>query len=159
LDKITTGTKQNTAYFELIERAEKSEALDDHTRLMRKIMKLAFTDRNIKRLNDSILEIEAEMDKGIGDRKDAFRYSDLAKELLEGLKQERTRLVDEAGARARQKLETERDFLRELLQQALRIKIETSRKEREFLESALAKGGQVDIVRKYRFSVAVSDEH
>ena len=47
----------------------------------------------------------------------------------------------------------------ELLQQALRIKIEVAAKERQFLQSALERGGQVDVVRKYKYSVAVSDEH
>jgi len=62
------------------------------------------------------------------------------------------------GLRMR-KDEYERDALRELLQQALRIKIEVARKEREGLESSLTRGGQVDVVRDYRYSVAVSDEH
>ena len=67
--------------------------------------------------------------------------------------------MDEAGARARAKLEYERDSLRDLLQQALRIKIEVARNEREALEVALNRGEPVDVVRKYRYSVAVSDEH
>jgi hypothetical protein len=53
--------------------------------------------------------------------------------------------VDEAGARARAKLEYERDALRDLLQQALRIKIEVARKEREALENALARGAPVEV--------------
>jgi len=121
-------------------------------------MKLAFTDQNVKRLNDSILEVEDEMDRGLAARREAFRSSALYRDLKEKLTGERRRLVEEAGARARGKLEYERDALKGLLQQALRIKIEVARKEREALESALSHGGQVNVLRDYRYSVAVSDE-
>jgi TolA-binding protein len=159
LEKITAKNVPNATYFEMLESAEKSQEQSDQVFLMRKILRVAFTDRNVKRLNDSILEIEKEMDNGVGERADAFRYSDLAKSLIDQLKAERQRLVEEAGARARQKMEYERDALRELLQQALRIKIEVSAKERYFLQSALEKGGNVEVVKKYKFSAAVSDEH
>ncbi len=159
LVRLTARGGPPASYFDLIEDTEKAKARGEGASLMRKIMNIAFTDKNIKRLNDSILEIENEMDVGIGGRKDAFRSSGLAKDLVAALKSERGRLVDEAGARARQKLEYERDELRTLLEQALRIKIEVSRKQREALESSLARGGPVDVVRAYRYSVAVSDEH
>jgi hypothetical protein len=99
------------------------------------------------------------MDRGIGGRRESFRGSALAKDLRGRLEAERGRLVAEAGARARGKLEYERDALRELLQQALRIKIEVSRQEREALEGALTRGGQVNVLKDYRYSTAVSDEH
>ncbi len=146
-------------FFDLIERTEKSTDPGEAGGIMRKIMKLSFTDKNVKRLNDAILDLEREMDDGIGTRGQPFRTSALARDLGAALKAERAKLVDEAGARVRQKLEYERDELRTFLEQALRIKIEVSRKEREALETSLAKGGQVDVVRAYRYSVAVSDEH
>jgi hypothetical protein len=157
LGRLTARQAAPSAAFGLIEDAEKGRGAGAQP-LMRRILKLAFTDSNIKRLNDSILEVEDEMDRGVGGRREAFRGSELAKDLRARLERERGRLIDEAGARARQKLEYERDGLRELLQQALRIKIEVSRKEREALESSLTHGGQVDVIRDYRYSVAVSDE-
>jgi hypothetical protein len=99
------------------------------------------------------------MDRGIGGRRSDFRQSALAKRLIEQLAAEKAGLVEEAGARARGKLEYERDQLRTLLAQALRIRIEVSRKEREALEGSLAKGSQVDVVRDLKYSHAVSDEH
>ena len=153
-----TGKGAPTKFFDLIEDAAKGRGAGAKP-MMRRIMKLAFTDANIKRLNDSIVEVEKEMDDGVGRRREAFRSSALAKELRERLQADRKRLVDEAGARARQKLEYERDALRELLEKALRIKIEISRKERQALESTLSRGGPADVIRNYRYSVAVSDEH
>ncbi|MFL5300051.1 MAG: hypothetical protein ACJ79R_06890, partial [Anaeromyxobacteraceae bacterium] len=45
------------------------------------------------------------------------------------------------------------------LEQALRVKIEVSRREREALEEAIARRGPSAVVRDYRYSAAVSDEH
>jgi tetratricopeptide (TPR) repeat protein len=159
LESFTASQKRPVAYFDLIDEAQKSTSTDARTGVIRKIMRLAFTDANIKRLVETIGEVEAEIDVGIGERRPEFRQSALAKELSDALTAERDGLIEEAGARARQKLEYERDQLRTLLAQALRIQIEVSRKEREALEGSLAKGGQVEVVRDLQFSYAVSDEH
>ena len=126
---------------------------------MRKVLKLAYADQNIRRLAESIGEIESELDSGIGGRRAEFRDSALAKDLAGKLNAEKASLVEEAGQRARGKLEYDRDQLRTLLGQALRIRIEVTRKEREALEGSLAKGSQVDVVRDLKYSTAVSDEH
>ncbi len=157
LDRITGQRTQPAAFYDLLEDAERGRAAGSVH--LRRILKVALTDRDVKRLHDTILEVEGEMDQGLGGRRESFRGSPLAKDLRGQLSAERARLVDEAGARARAKLEYERDALKELLQQALRIKIEVSRQEREALEGTLARGGQVEVLRDYRFSTAVSDEH
>ncbi len=158
LDRLTTERTTPTALFDLLDEAQKGRGAGARP-VLRRVLKVAFTDRDVKRLDDSILEVEKELDVGLGERRAAFRESALAKDLRAQLAAERKRLVEEAGARTRAKLEYERDGLRELLQQALRIKIEVARKEREALEGALTRGGQVDVLRDYRFSSAVSDEH
>jgi len=158
LARLTARQVPVSTFYEEVERAEKTGD-QDRGSLTRKVMKIALSDKAIDRLNASIRQIEKEMDRGIGARREAFRQSAVAQETLQRLKAQRARLVDEAGARARQKLETERDELKRLLEQALRIKIEVSRKEREALELSLAKGAPVNVLRPYKFSAAVSDEH
>ena len=157
LDRLTGQRTQPAAFYDLLEDAEKGRAAGSAH--LARILKVALTDQDVKRLHDTILEVEGEMDRGIGGRRESFRGSALAKDLRGRLEAERGRLVAEAGARARGKLEYERDALRELLQQALRIKIEVSRQEREALEGALTRGGQVNVLKDYRYSTAVSDEH
>lgn len=159
LAAITERETRPARYYELIAEAERMTGETARVRLMKKIMKLAFSDENIERLAGSIGEIENELDHGIGDRRAEFRQSSLAADLGTRLKAQRTALVDEAGSRARAKLEYERDGLRTLLGQALRIKIEVSRKEREALEGSLAKGSQVGVLRDLEYTTAVSDEH
>jgi tetratricopeptide (TPR) repeat protein len=160
LDRLTAKPTQPAAFYEQIENVQKSATSGGP--LMPRIMKVAFTDRTVKQLNDSILEVERETgaleSQGSGLR-EAFRTSALSRDVRERLQRERRRLMDEAGARARAKLEFERDSLRDLLQQALRIKIEVARNEREALELSLNRGEPTDVVRNYRYSVAVSDEH
>jgi len=147
----------NSAFYEEIEQGEKA-AETDRGSLVRKVLKIALTDDAIYRLNDSILQIEKEMDEGVGGR-GRFARTGLGEDLVQRLKADRARLVEEAGARARQKLEAERDDLKRLLEQGLRVKIEVSRKEREALEAALAKGGALNVLRPYKYTTAVSDEH
>ncbi|MBK9518014.1 MAG: adventurous gliding motility protein GltC [Anaeromyxobacter sp.] len=124
-----------------------------------RVRALAFTDRAIRRLAEAAREIDGELARGLTRRGEAFRGSLLGKAIEARLAQEKAQLLNEAGLRARGKLEYERDQLRAMLAQALRIEIEVSRQEREALESSLAAGSQVEVVKNLRWTHAVSDEH
>lgn len=125
--------------------------------ILERILRLALTDQDLKKTNDSILELEGELD-GFGQKGDTFKYSELSKELLEGLKEQRTVLIQKAGIMSKGKLETELIALKQLLANGLRIKFETTTKEKEFLEEQLKAGGKTAIVKKYRYTVAVADD-
>ncbi|WP_410478008.1 adventurous gliding motility protein GltC [Myxococcus sp. MxC21-1] len=125
--------------------------------ILERILRLALTDQDLRKTNDSILELEAEMD-AFANRADTFKYSELSKSLLEGLKVQRTALISKAGIMAKGKLETELVALKQLLANGLRIKFETTTKEKEFLEEQLKAGGRTAIVKKYKYSVAVQDD-
>ncbi|RKH51227.1 hypothetical protein D7X55_12545 [Corallococcus sp. AB049A] len=125
--------------------------------ILERILRLALTDQDLKKTNDSILELEGEMDL-FGNKGDTFKYSELTKQLLEELKVQRTSLISKAGIMAKGKLETELGALKLLLANGLRIKFETTTKEKEFLEEQLKAGGRTAIVKKYKYSVAVADD-
>jgi outer membrane protein assembly factor BamD (BamD/ComL family) len=125
--------------------------------ILERILKLALTDKDLKQTNDSILELEAELEV-FGKKADSFKYSGLSKVLIDQLKKERETLIQKAGVMARSKLETELGELRKLLGNGERIRFETTTKEKEFLEQQLAAGGPTEIVKKYKYSVAVPDE-
>ena len=59
---------------------------------------------------------------------------------------------------AKGKLQYELGELKRLLGDGLRIKFETTTKEKEFLEQQLLAGGAKDIVKSYKYSVAVADD-
>jgi len=157
LDRITTRAQSPEAFYELLDEIQRKQRKKTSSPLLDRILKLALTDSDLQRRNASIQELEAEMD-GIGDRPDSFRYSELAKVLLEQLRAERTQAISQAGLIARAKLERERDELRDLLGKALRIKFETQEKEKQLLEHQLAgqEGGR-EVLHGYRYSVAVPD--
>ncbi|HLM42224.1 MAG TPA: hypothetical protein VK458_00095, partial [Myxococcaceae bacterium] len=125
--------------------------------ILERILRLALTDQDLKKTNDSILELEGELD-AFGEKGDTFKYSELSKDLLEGLKGQRTVLIEKAGIMSKGKLETELIALKQLLANGLRIKFETTTKEKEFLEEQLKAGGKTAIVKKYRYTVAVADD-
>ncbi len=154
LNRITTTKQTSTAYYDVVGLSTPASSA-----VGRKIRKLAFTDENVRRLVESVQEIEQELDVGLGDRGRGLRNTLLGRRLQTQLTSVKAALVEEAGARTKATLEYERDALRTLLAQALRIQIEVSRKEREALEGSLAAGFQVDVVRDLKFSYAVSDEH
>jgi hypothetical protein len=158
LVRLTARPVPASTFYEDLQQATRSGDADRDS-ILRRIRKIALGDDAIARLDASIRQIETEMDQGLGARREAFRQTALAQETRSRLEAERRKLVDEAGARVRQKLEAERDELKRLLEQALRIKIEVSRREREALEASLAKGAPVSVLRPYKFSAAVSDEH
>ena len=125
--------------------------------VLERILRLALTDKDLKKTNDSILELESELD-AFAKKTDTFKYSDLSKNLLEGLKLQREALIKKAGVMAKGKLDLELNSLKRLLANGLRIKFETSTKEKEFLEQQLLVNGQSAMTRNYRYSVAVPDD-
>jgi len=88
----------------------------------------------------------------------SLNNTELAKNLQDLLKKQRTALIQKAGLMAKAKLEAEQSELRTLLGNAERIKFETTTKEKEFLEEQLQAGGRRAIIKKYRYSVAVNDD-
>ncbi|HVE82289.1 MAG TPA: adventurous gliding motility protein GltC [Myxococcales bacterium] len=125
--------------------------------ILERILKLALTDQDLKKTNDSILELENELDV-YGARGDTFKYSDLSKQLIEDLKAQRVELVKKAGIMAKSKLEFELGELKKLLANGLRIRFETTTKEKEFLEQMLQAGGQTATVVPYKIRWGVADD-
>lgn len=128
------------------------------SKMLERILKLALSDRELKHLNDSILELEAEADS-IAARRDLFRYSELSKTLLADLEAQRVEVQKKAGFYAKRKLEKERKNLADLNYRALAIKAEIGTSEKDALEASLVRGKNVAVTRDYKFSTAVDDEH
>ncbi len=161
LELITKKQMDASEYYSVLSEVQKKnkEGLEKNETdvILERILRLALTDQDLKKTNDSILELEEEMD-AFSEKSDTFRYSELSKQLLEELKEQRTALIQKAGVMAKGKLEVELVALKQLLANGLRIKFETTTKEKEFLEEQLKAGGRTAIVKKYRYSVAVADD-
>jgi tetratricopeptide (TPR) repeat protein len=162
LEKLVQKNMDATEYYNVLasvqKKQESGEELSGTEQILERILKLALTDQDLKKTSDSIIELEAEIESFSG-KGDNFKFSGLAKSLIEGLKQQREALLKKAGLMAKGKLEFELDQLKTLRGQGLRIKFETTDKEKTFLEETLKAGGNVEIVKKYKFSPAVDDDH
>ncbi|RMG16842.1 MAG: hypothetical protein D6729_10145 [Deltaproteobacteria bacterium] len=158
LAKLAASGKTPVEYYELLADVQRRERAGQPTSgVLARILKAALTDKEFKAMNDSIQEVEREMDS-IAEQEQVFKFSPLAKELLEHLKSERQELIQKAGLMASAKLYAEKESLKDLLSQGLRIRFETQSREKEFLEKQLQAGGKLDVVQAYGYSVAVSDE-
>jgi hypothetical protein len=161
LDLLLKKEMEASEYYNVLAEIQKKNRLGTANNntdvILERILRLALTDKDLKNTNDSILELEAEIDS-LGQRPDNFKYSTLSKTLLEDLKKQREVLIKKAGIMAKGKLEFELAELKKLLTNGLRIKFETTTKEKEFLEEQLRAGGQAEIVKKYKYSVAVADD-
>ena len=124
--------------------------------ILERVLKLALSDKDLKNTNDSIIELENELD-GMKTHP-SLNNTELARNLQDILKKQRAALIQKAGLMAKAKLEQEQAELRTLLANGERIKFETTTKEKEFLEEQLQAGGRRAIIKKYKYSVAVNDD-
>jgi len=149
-------------YFDVFDDVRKKnkegKKLNGKDEILERILNLALTDKDLKKTVDSIGELEAEMDH-FGSKGDSFKYSNMTKQLIEKLKNQRQELVSKAGLMAKAKLEFEQGELRELRARGLRIKFETNAKEKEFLEEMLQAGGKQSVVKPYKYRTSVGDDY
>jgi outer membrane protein assembly factor BamD (BamD/ComL family) len=159
LELLVSKDMDASTYYDVLSDVQKKDrgALTHTDVILERILRLALTDQDLRKTNDSILELEGELD-AFGNKGDTFKYSELTRRLLEDLKGQRTQLVQKAGLMAKGKLQRELIDLKQLLANGERIKFETTTKEKEFLEEQLRAGGRTEIVKRYRYSVAVDDD-
>jgi tetratricopeptide (TPR) repeat protein len=157
LARITAGRMTPTEYYELLSDVQMDRRPDASRQVLQRILRAALSDREFAAMNDAILEVEAEMAALEGGRSVLVR-SGLVGALMDELRELRLELIQKAGMMASAKLYAEMESLKELIGQGLRIRFETTAREREFLEQQLQAGGRLDVVREYAYSVAVSDE-
>lgn len=161
LDVLVAKNLEATEYFGVFEDVRKKnkngQKLKGTDEILERILNLALTDKDLKKTVDSITELEGEID-AISGKGDTFKYSNLAKNIIERLKTQREALIKNAGVMAKGKLEYELGQLKTMRANALRIKFETTAKEKDFLEAMLASGGEQATVKPYKLTYGVPDE-
>jgi TolA-binding protein len=158
LDKLVSQKMEPEAYYKKLLAIQTAPTDDASGKLLRRILKVALADDDLKVLNASVLEIEREMAR-IRKRPASFTGSKLSKRLLDLLQGQRDKLVRKAGELTQRRLAQERDFLASLIGQALRIKLENDGAELEMLRKA--KSGDLDLgptLLEYEWSAATDDE-
>jgi len=158
LDKLVSQKMEPEAYYKKLLAIQTAPSDDPAGKLLRRILKVALQDDDLKVLNASVLEIEREMQR-IRKKPASFTGSKLAKRLLDMLKGQRDALVVKAGELTKRRLEQERDALSTLIGQALRIKLENDNAELDVLRRA--KAGDTDLgptLLPYDWTAATDDE-
>jgi outer membrane protein assembly factor BamD (BamD/ComL family) len=161
LDDLTKKNMEAADYYAVLADIQKKnraakKAGQSPDLILERVLKLALSDKDLKNTNESIIELENELDSEKSHP--SLNNTDLAKHLQDSLKKQRAALIQKAGLMAKAKLEQEQSELRTLLGNGERIKFETTTKEKEFLEEQLQAGGRRAIIKKYRYSVAVNDD-
>lgn len=161
LEALVQKDMEAVEYFNVLDEVRRKNGqgkkLSGTDEILERILNLSLTDKDLKKTVDSIAELEEEID-GIGSKGDTFKYSNLSQFLIESLKAQREELIKKAGLMAKGKLGSELSALKTLRANGLRIKFETTSKEKDFLEQMLAAGGEIATVKKYKYSVAVPDD-
>lgn len=162
LDGMVKKGLEASEYFTVLDQVRQKEKagekLSGTDEILERILNLALTDKDLKKTADSISELEGEIDS-ISSKSDSFKFSSLSKTLIEQLKGQREVLIKKAGVMAKGKLEFELGQLKTLRANGLRIKFETTSKEKEFLEAMLASGGEQATVKPYKLTYGVPDEY
>jgi tetratricopeptide (TPR) repeat protein len=161
LELLVLKNMDAAEYFNVLDEVRKKnksgQKLTGTDEILERILNLALTDKDLKKTVDSITELEAEID-GFGSKGDTFKYSGLTKQLIEALKSQREELIKKAGIMAKSKLEFELGALKTMRANGLRIKFETTSKEKDFLEASLQNGATTSVVKNYKITAAVSDD-
>jgi hypothetical protein len=127
--------------------------------IMQQVLRIALSSQDIKALNDSIQELEAELE-ALGNAPETFRYSELAKASQEQLTAQRASLRQKAGTLAKAKLERETAELARLIGDALRIKFEITSAEKVKLAAKLEPrgGGGDPALSEYALGLEVGED-
>jgi hypothetical protein len=158
LEKLTTKEQSPDNYYKQLLAIQQVPPEGKSGNLLRRILKVALSDKDLQVVNTSVLEIERELEK-IGKQKDVFSQSKLATVLIDSLKKRRDELMKKAGMLTKSRLEQERDSLRVQIAQARSIVIENNTAEMDVLKKA--RTGEQDLgptLLPYDWTAATDDE-
>ena len=138
LERLASAPQTADDYYAILQNLKTedlAEAKTEKGRLLAQILGLALTDPELARLDASHSEVANEL---TAVRDDGVLAGTPLREALEKtLEAAQAKLAQQAGRAVANKLQRERAEIKDLIQQAIRIDIETSRSEQERIESQL----------------------
>jgi hypothetical protein len=133
IDNLLKKAQAPDAYYRQLLAIQQAPPSGESGKLLKRILNLALSDKDLKVLNASVLEIDRELAR-IAKAKEAFTRSKLAERLTLLLKQRKEELMKQAGVLTQKRLESERKALAELLSMGARITLENTTAEKNMLE-------------------------
>lgn len=139
LAKLTERDQAPGKYYEILENlrgADVADGTSERSLILSQLLQIALADRELRRLDASYREVDGEL-KSFAGKGGGLAQSRLASHLDGALGAVRDGLAKDAGRAVKRTLERERDAIKQLIQQSVRIDIETSRAEQERIEARL----------------------
>ncbi len=139
LEAMTAREQTSDKYYEALENLRGRDLAQTNTEkaeILGQVLGIALADPELKRLDEAYKEVSEE-EASLASYGGGFGSAAIAERLREVLTDAKQQLAREAGRAVRNQLERERDHVKTLIQQAIRIDIETSRSEQERIESQL----------------------
>ena len=139
LKKMTAEAQSAERYYEMLANLRSPDFAQADRRkaqTLARVLEIALADPELERLDASYREVEQERER-IMDLRGPLSTSPFKKQVLVHLARVQKSLGQNAGRAVKNQLEREKVQIKELVQQAIRINIETSRSEQERIESQL----------------------
>jgi len=136
------------------------DGVDDDARslaITARILRFVLRDKRISQYKAALAEVEAEL-ANVTAMPAPYGGTPGATALVEKLSARRVDLVKALGGLLRTKLETERQFLKDLASKLIRIQFEIAKQEKESLEAELRGESQAVPIEDYVHSTATDDE-
>ena len=139
LKQLTARGQQPRKYYEILanlREVESAEVSREKAALLSQILTIALSDPELAKLDASFREVDSEL-KALTAQGEVFSRSGLKANLSAVIFKVRSELERQAGRSVKRKLEQERDAIKSLIQQAIRIDIETAAAEQKRIELTL----------------------
>jgi hypothetical protein len=159
LSKLTERDQPAAKYYEVLANLRNKDVQSEKQRAetLGRILQIALSDRELRHLDASYREVDSEM-KLLPGKGGGISQSKLGSFLDAKLKDLRDELATDAGRAVKRKLESERDGIKTLIQQSVRIDIETARMLQECEEKKL-QGEKCEVpIREHEFNEWTDDE-
>lgn len=138
LERLASEPQTAAEYYAILQNLKSedlAESTTDKGRILAQVLGIALSDPELKRLDASYKEVGEELSDVRSDG--ALAGTPLLSALERDLEVSQKKLAQQAGRAVANKLQRERASIKDLIQQAVRIDIETSRSEQERIESQL----------------------
>lgn len=140
LQELAQSSGSTGKYYESLKNLESSDIAQvggaEKAKIIARILAIALGDRELKKLDRSYKEVEAEL-RSYDAQGDAFARSRLREVLDKSIGDVLASLEKDASKAVKRKIEQESRLIKTLITQAIRIEIETARAEQERIESKL----------------------
>jgi tetratricopeptide (TPR) repeat protein len=160
LGKLTARQQEPEKYYEILSNLREGESAgltEERARIISQILTIALADPELEKLDASFREVEDELGRfdGLGE---VFQRSALKPDLMKSVGGVRDDLRRAAGRAVKRRLEQEREAIKRLVAQAVRIDIETAAAEQARIESTLRGVDQAPKKAKNQFVEWTDDE-